>query len=182
MAVLDLHCCVDFSLVAVSRGSSAVVVHGFLIALASLLVEHGLWDVQASAVGALGLSSWGSWAAQHRLSNCGAHDTWALPRSGTEPVSPALAGRPSHFFLRLNIPSFGGATVYTFTYWRTPWLLANFGNYEKRCYKHFKHKFLCRCSSQLLWVNAKNCDWPMPTFPSPCTKIPWQSMHSTPYI
>ena len=43
MAVLDLHCCMGFSLVSVSRGHSVVVVGaGLLIAVASLVVEHGL--------------------------------------------------------------------------------------------------------------------------------------------
>ena len=70
MAVLDLHCCVDFSLAVVSRGGSVVAMHGLLIALVSLVVGTG--DVQASAAGALGLSSCGSWAVEHRLSNCGA--------------------------------------------------------------------------------------------------------------
>ena len=40
-AVLGLHCCMDFSPVAVSRGYSLVVVLG-LIAVASLIVDHGL--------------------------------------------------------------------------------------------------------------------------------------------
>ena len=38
-AVLDHHRCVDFSLVSMSRGFSLVVVHGLLIAKASLVVE-----------------------------------------------------------------------------------------------------------------------------------------------
>ena len=41
LAVLDLHCCVGFSLVAVSRGYSLLQRAGFLFALASL-VEHRL--------------------------------------------------------------------------------------------------------------------------------------------
>ena len=53
MAVLDLHCCVDFSLAAVSRGSSVVAMHGLLIVLVSLVVEHR---------GCSGFSSWGTWA------------------------------------------------------------------------------------------------------------------------
>ena len=40
-AVLGLHCCMDFSPVAVSRGYSLVVVL-WLIAVASLIVDHGL--------------------------------------------------------------------------------------------------------------------------------------------
>ena len=42
LAVLGLRCCVGFSLVAVSASYSLVVVHGLLIAVASLLVEHRL--------------------------------------------------------------------------------------------------------------------------------------------
>ena len=62
-----------------------IAVHGLLIAVASLVVEHGL-------------SSCGSRALEHRLSSCGArsqllHSTWDLPRPGIEPMSPALAGR-----------------------------------------------------------------------------------------
>ena len=39
-AVLDLHCCLGFSLVAVSGGYSVIVAHGFLIAVASLVTQH----------------------------------------------------------------------------------------------------------------------------------------------
>ena len=44
-----------------------------------------------------GLSSWGFLAIEHRLSSCGAQayllsSMWDLPGSGTELVSPALAG------------------------------------------------------------------------------------------
>ena len=42
LAVLGLYCCMGFSLVAVSRGYSLVAVHGLLIAVASLAVEHRL--------------------------------------------------------------------------------------------------------------------------------------------
>ena len=38
LAVLGLHCCVDFSLVAVSGDSSLVAVHGLLIVVASLVL------------------------------------------------------------------------------------------------------------------------------------------------
>ena len=39
----------------------------------------------------------GSWAPEHWLRGCGAqaqllHDMWDLPRPGTKPVSPGLAG------------------------------------------------------------------------------------------
>ena len=41
LAVLGLRCSTGFSLVAVSRGYSIVVVRGLLTARASLIVEHG---------------------------------------------------------------------------------------------------------------------------------------------
>ena len=64
MAVLGLCCCQGFSLVSENdRG---------------LLSNCG------------GLSSFGSWALEHKHSNRG---MWDLPRSGIEPVSPVLAGR-----------------------------------------------------------------------------------------
>ena len=42
LAVLGLYCCMGFFLVAVSRGYSLVAVHGVLIVVASLAVEHRL--------------------------------------------------------------------------------------------------------------------------------------------
>ena len=53
--------------------------------------------VQASVVATRRLSSCGSQAVEHRLSNCGARTSllrsmWDLPGPGLEPVSPALAG------------------------------------------------------------------------------------------
>ena len=42
LAVLGLHYCVGFSLVAVRGRYSLAVVHGLLIAVASLVAEHGL--------------------------------------------------------------------------------------------------------------------------------------------
>ena len=42
LAVLGLHCCVGFSLVAASGGYSLVVVRRLLVAVASLVVEHVL--------------------------------------------------------------------------------------------------------------------------------------------
>ena len=58
------------SLVVVSRGY-ALVVHRLLIALASLVAEHGLKGMWASVIVAHGLSSCGSQALGHRLSSCG---------------------------------------------------------------------------------------------------------------
>ena len=42
--MLGLHCCSGFSLVAASGGYSLVAVCGLLIAVASLVVEHRLWE------------------------------------------------------------------------------------------------------------------------------------------
>ena len=52
-----------------SGGYSLVVVHGLLIAGASLVAEHGPQDTQVSAVSAHRLSSFSSWALEHRLSS-----------------------------------------------------------------------------------------------------------------
>ena len=41
VAVLGLRCCAGFSLVVASRGYSRIAVHGLLIAVASLVAEHG---------------------------------------------------------------------------------------------------------------------------------------------
>ena len=75
-AVLGLHCCMCFSLVAASRcylltAGWGVLVAGWgvliagwgvLVAGASLVAEHGLQ----------GFGSCGFWALEHRLSSCGA--------------------------------------------------------------------------------------------------------------
>ena len=66
LAVLGLRCCVGFSLVAVSRGYSLVAVRRFLICC-------GFSCCRTQAIGhagfsSSGLSSWGSWALEHRLS------------------------------------------------------------------------------------------------------------------
>ena len=42
LAVLGLHCCAGFSLIAGSGDYSLVAVRGLLIVVASLVVEHGL--------------------------------------------------------------------------------------------------------------------------------------------
>ena len=60
------------------RGPLFIAVHGPLTVAASLVAEHKLQT--------------------HRLSSCGSRaqllrGMWDLPRSGLEPVSPALAGR-----------------------------------------------------------------------------------------
>ena len=67
MVALGLRCCAWLSLAAGSRGYSLLAVHGFLIVLASPLVEHG-----SRLMGA-------------------AHEQ--PPRSGIKSTSAALAGR-----------------------------------------------------------------------------------------
>ena len=76
------------SLVAESAGLLSVAVHRLLAAVASP-AEHGL-----EALEKVGLLCRGLWV--HRLSCCGTQlllGMWDLPRSGSEPMSPALAGR-----------------------------------------------------------------------------------------
>ena len=93
--MLDLPCCVGFSLVVVSKGSFSVRTShcgGFSRCRARAL------GTRASVVAAHGLRSCGSQALEHRLSSCGAqvslfHGVWDPPGSRTEPTSPALAGR-----------------------------------------------------------------------------------------
>ena len=68
--MLDLRGCTGFSLVAL---------HRLLMVAASLVAEHGLWG------------SWASVVAVHRLRF--PSGMWDLPASGTESLSPVLAGR-----------------------------------------------------------------------------------------
>ena len=63
-----------FSLVAEIKGYYLVVVHRFLIAMASLVLKHGLEGVWASVLVAYGVSSCGFWALVQRLNFCG---SWA---------------------------------------------------------------------------------------------------------
>ena len=72
MAVLGLHCCMGFFLVAESRGYSLVGVSGFLVAMTSFVVEHGYWGLWASVVEVYGLRSCGPPALEHRLDSCDA--------------------------------------------------------------------------------------------------------------
>ena len=83
------------ALAAASRGHSLLVTCRLLDALASLVVEHGLQDVQASAVGARGLGSCGSWAQKLWFGARGSllHGIRDSPEPGTEPTSPELADR-----------------------------------------------------------------------------------------
>ena len=60
-----------FSLAVASRGYSMVAVWWLLIAVTSLVAEHGLLGAQASAVVVHGLSSCSSWSLEHRLNSCG---------------------------------------------------------------------------------------------------------------
>ena len=70
LAVLGPHCCEwDLSLVVVIGASTVHCdIRGTFLILVASLVEGG----QASVAMAHGLSSWGSWALEHRLSRCGA--------------------------------------------------------------------------------------------------------------
>ena len=50
-----------FSLIVMSGGSSAAVVRGLLIVVASRVVSHGPWDPQASVVATRRFNSFGAW-------------------------------------------------------------------------------------------------------------------------
>ena len=80
MAALGLHFCVRVFSSCGKWGPLFIVVRGPLIIVASPAVEHRLQTRR--------LSSCGPWAQSLRV-------TWDPPRPGLEPVSPALAGRPS---------------------------------------------------------------------------------------
>ena len=63
-----------------------------------LLLQSMSSRVLGSVLVAPGLSSCGTWALECKLNGCGAQawllcGMWDLPRSGIEPMSPALTGR-----------------------------------------------------------------------------------------
>ena len=94
LAVLGLHCCAGFALVAASGIYSLVVVHRLLIPGPLLSQSVGS---RASVVAAHELSSYGSQSLEHRLNGYGAWakvlpTTWDRPGLGIKPVSPALTG------------------------------------------------------------------------------------------
>ena len=89
LAVLGLRCCTRAFSSCSEWGLLFTVVHGLLIAMASLVVEHRLQ--------AHGLSSCASSVLERRLSSCGVRaqllcGMWDLPEPGLEPMCPALAG------------------------------------------------------------------------------------------
>ena len=89
MPALGLRCCAQAFSSCGEQGLLFVVMCRLLIAVASLVVDHGLYMH--------GLSSCGSRALQRRLSSCGTqalllHSMWELLRPGLKPVSTALAG------------------------------------------------------------------------------------------
>ena len=68
-----------------------------LLVVACNVVDPRLYGTCTSVVAARGLGSCGSWALEYSLSSCGTqaqllHGLWDLPRPGTEPMSPTLAG------------------------------------------------------------------------------------------
>ena len=82
LAMLDPRCSAGFSLVVESRGHSLVAVHELLIAVASLVVAHGLQATRAPVVTAPVLSSCSSQALEHRLNSCGLA---AMQHAGSNP-------------------------------------------------------------------------------------------------
>ena len=85
LATLSLRCCAWAFSSCGERGLLFVAVCGLLIAVASLVVEHGLQAHGLQQLWHAGFSSCGARAQLPR-------GMWVLPVSGLEPVSPALAG------------------------------------------------------------------------------------------
>ena len=77
----------SLSLVVAGGSCSLAAAHRFLIAVASLDAGHGLYSMQASVVEARGLSFPAAYVE-------------SSPGPGSEPVSPALAGRLNHWTTR----------------------------------------------------------------------------------
>ena len=122
LAVLGLRCCSGFSLVAVSRSYSGCHVPASYCSGFSC----GAW-----ALGCLGFSSCSSRVLEQSLRTCGAqawllHGMWNLPRSGIEPVSPALACE----FFTTEPPDWGGSQKASSSSQEAPgrnsWWLAHF--------------------------------------------------------
>ena len=111
--------------VAASEGYSRAVCR-LLTVLASLDVEYRLQSTLVSVGAAHGLSCCGSRSPEHRLSNRSSQarflrGVWNLPRSGTEPVSPASAGglltpEPPGKHLDLCLVKTGKPVLNTFTF------------------------------------------------------------------
>ena len=72
LAAFGLRCCARAFTSCGERGLLLVVVHGLLIAVASLCCRAQALGVQASVVVARGLSSCGKRTLELRLSSCGA--------------------------------------------------------------------------------------------------------------
>ena len=83
MAGLGLHCGAGLSLVAASRGSSLVVVHGLLIEVASFVAGLRISGARVSVAVAPGLQSAGSGAVVHRLGGSTARGI--VPDQGLNP-------------------------------------------------------------------------------------------------
>ena len=82
LAVLGLHCCGCFSLVAAGGGHSLVAVLCLLIVMTPFIAEHRLQDAWASAVVAHGLQSTGSAAVVHWPA-ASQHVGYSWPRAQT---------------------------------------------------------------------------------------------------
>ena len=90
MAVLGLHYLKLFFSCG-KRGLHLVAMCRLLIAGVSLVVKYGLCDSWTLVVIAHGLSSWGSWALEHRLASCSTSCSMAcglFPDQGSNPCLP----------------------------------------------------------------------------------------------
>ena len=85
LTVLSLYHCTGFSLVADSRGYILVAERELLLAVASLVVEHGLWGTWASVVWLLG--SVVVVPGFHSMGSVVHYSMWDLPRPGIKYMS-----------------------------------------------------------------------------------------------
>ena len=116
MATLGLHS----SLLAVNGGPSLVATHRLLIAVASLVAEHGLWGQQASLLATCGFGGFCSRAREHSLHSCGAEawlpEAWGIfPDQGSNLRLQILTieppGRPLNVLLFCSWGPFSGDFV-----------------------------------------------------------------------
>ena len=105
-AVLALHCCVAFPVVAASGGHPPAAVHGSLTAAASPAAEHRLSGACVSVTVAPGLWSTGSVIVTHTPGYCTAHGIFldqgsnpCLLHSQVDSLPPSHQGSSSLLFL-----------------------------------------------------------------------------------
>ena len=109
MAVLGLHCFSQAFSSCSERGATVIVLHELLIAVASLVSEHGLYDARASVVVVSRLWNTGSIIVAHGLSCSAAYRVFLDQGSNPSPeleadrfftTKPAENYYPKHSYAR----------------------------------------------------------------------------------